>query len=132
MGSDTRVVVDVTVISALALQMRLTNEADDPVEMPAHQLPWSNAYSTLVVAVETDAPGTVLERSTPVDDPVVGMVTVQPRETLTGQIDLGARFPGLTAALAERDVVVFWSWQLQPLDGQSGPRTGGWVLLPRR
>src|SRR5262245_51383419 len=122
MGSATKVVVDATVTSALALQMRLTNEAADPVEMPAQQLPWSNAYSTLVVAVETDGPGTVLDRSTPVDDPVVGMVTVQPHESLTGQIDLGARFPGLTAALAERDVVVFWSWQLRPLNGQPGPR----------
>lgn len=130
MQRDMRVAVEATGTPARKLEMRLTNQSPEPITVFRHSLPWSSAYSALVVAVKTDAVGTVLDRSTPVDDPVAGTLTIQPDETLTGQIDLERRFPSLSDVLKERDVIVFWSHQLQTVDGDPLPRTGGWALLP--
>jgi len=131
-GRGMKVVIEAAAAPARSLQVRLTNETRAPITVPRHSPPWANAYSALVVAVKTDASGTVLERSTPVDDPLVGSLTIQPGETLSGQIDLDRRFPGLADALMEHDVVVFWSFQLDPVDGTPLARAGGWVLLPRQ
>jgi len=127
-----QVTMEVRVTSAGTLDVRLTNETSKPITVPKHLLPWSSAYSALIVAVKTDAVGTVLDRSRPVDDPLVGTETIQPNQTLTGQIDLSRRFPGLSDALRERDVIVFWSHQFQIVDGDQLPRIGGWVLLPKQ
>ena len=132
MARAAKVAIEVTAPSAQTLEVRLTNETATPITVPLHSLPWSSAYSALVIAVKTDAMGTVLDRSRPVDDPLVGTVTIQPSQTLTGQIDLNRRFPGLSDALKERDVIVFWSHQLQIGNGDPLPRTSGWVLLPKQ
>jgi hypothetical protein len=132
MERETKVTVEVTAAPARTLEVRVTNETPTPITVFRHSLPWSSAYSALLVAVKTDAPGTVLDRSRPIDDPIVGTVTIQPKETVTGEIDLDRRFPGLPDGLRERDVIVFWSHQLQTVDGDLLPRTGGWVLLPKQ
>jgi hypothetical protein len=132
MERETKVTIEVTATSARALEVRVTNETPTPITVFRHSLPWSSAYSALLVAVKTDAVGTVLDRSRPVDDPVVGTLTIQPKQTVNGEIDLDRRFPGLSDGLRERDVIVFWSHQLQTVDGDLLPRTGGWVLLPKQ
>ncbi len=132
MKREMKVTVEATGTPARKLEMRLTNQSPGPITVFRHSLPWSSAYSALVVAVEADAVGTVLDRSTPVDDPIAGALTIKPNETLTGQIDLDRRFPSLSHELKERDVIVFWSHQLQTTDGDPLPRTGGWTLLSKQ
>ena len=132
MEREMKVAVEATGTPAHKLEMHLTNQSPGPITVFRHSLPWSSAYSALVVAVRTDAVGTVLDRSTPVDDPVVGTLTIEPNETLTGQIDLDRRFPGLADELKKRDVIVFWSHQLRTVDGAALPRTGGWALLAKQ
>lgn len=132
MERQMKVAVEAMATPAHKLEMRLTNQSPGPITVFRNSLPWSSAYSALVVAVKTDAVGTAIDRSTPVDDPVVGTLTIQPGETLTGQIDLDRRFPGLSSGLKGRDVVVFWSHQLQTTGGEPLPRTGGWVLLSKQ
>jgi hypothetical protein len=129
LGKGTTMIVNVTEASGRMLDIQLTNDTGKALEVFKHSLPWVGFYSIVLVAVKTDAPGTVLERATPVDDPIVGTVTIQPGETLSGKIELDRHFPGLAGAIGQRDVVVFWTYQLQTVDGAGLPRQGGWVLL---
>ena len=131
MNDRAKLIVEAVSLPARKLDMRLTNESAKPITVSRHSLPWVGAYSILLVAVKADAVGTVLDRSTPVDDPLIGTTTLQPGETLNGEIDLDRRFPGLPEAINSRDVIVFWSHQLEVVDGDPLPRTGGWVRLPK-
>lgn len=113
------------------LDAALTNETPDPLTLYRHALPWVGYYSILLVALRLDPMGSVIERSTPVDDPVTGTVTIQPAQVLTGEILLRRHFPGFAAALAERGVIVFWSCQLTPIDRAPLPQLAGAVLFPK-
>lgn len=112
------------------LEFALTNETSEPLTFYRHALPWVGYYSILLVAVRLDSMASVLERSTPVDDPVTGSVTIQPAQVLTGEIILRRHFPSFAAALAERDVIIFWSCQVTPIDRNPLPRLAGAVLFP--
>jgi hypothetical protein len=113
------------------LDITLTNDTAKPLTMFQHSLPWIGWYSIIMLAVKADAPGTPLERPSPVDDPTTGTIVIQPGETLTGQLSLVKQFPDFAEAIKNRDVIVFWSYQLQTIDGDSLPRTAGYVLFTR-
>jgi hypothetical protein len=131
-SSGVNIVVKGAASPALSLDVELTNSSNEPLEVYEHSLPWVGWYSLLLIAAKTDAPGTVLEKKTPVDDPGPGTTTLQPGQTLKGSISLVDRFPGFVEAVSSRDVIVFWSYQLQPLKGPALPRTAGYVLFPKQ
>ena len=113
------------------LHVELTNTSLAPLTLYRHSLPWVGPYSMILVAVKTDAQGTVLESESIIDDPGADTVTVQPGETLSGIIPLGSRFPGFSRSVNERDIIVFWTYQLRPIDRSPLERAGGYVLFPK-
>ena len=133
--ADNSDIVDIPVelqgIREFNLHVTLTNRSGKPLTIYQHSLPWVGWYSILLTAVKTDALGTVIEKSLIIDDPGPGRITIKPGETLTGKIPLVSRFPDLLNALKERDVIIFWSYQLEAIDAPPFQRTGGYVLLPK-
>jgi hypothetical protein len=129
----------------LALDVSLKQSATDPFvltlaliyrgerELQVYEadLPWKNTYSLLLVGAETDAVGTRLEKHYPIDDPGPAIIALKPGQVLTGEIDLTDRFRDLPRVNQRRDVIIFWSYQLRPLQGGALPRVGGWVLIPK-
>jgi hypothetical protein len=79
------------------------------------------------VAVKEDAVGTLLEKNTLIDDAGPSMLTIKSGETLAGKISLVERFPNFLEALEERNVIVFWSYNLQPVDASPSETAGGFV-----
>ncbi len=116
----------------LHLDVTLKNTTAAAVTIYEHALPWVGSNSMLLIAVKTDAVGTVLEKRSPVDDPGPATITIQPGETLTGTIQLVSRFPGFLDALEERDVIVFWSFQIQPKDLPALTRLAGHAFFSKR
>lgn len=114
------------------LRLALTNSSGRSTTCYQSQLPWGSQYSLILVAVITDGPGTVLERTSPIDDPGPSTITINNGEMLTGEIDLEKRFPRLRQATGERDAILFWSYQFQAIDAPPEPRTGAYVLLHKR
>lgn len=131
--ADNSNIMDISVerSSEFDLHVTLTNRSGEPLTIYQHSLPWVGWYSILLTAVKTDALGTVVEKSLIIDDPGPGRITIKPDETLTGKIPLVSRFPDLLNALKERDVIIFWSYQLKPIDAEPFQRRGGYVLLPK-
>jgi len=113
------------------LAITLTNSSAEALTTYEHALPWVGHNSMLLVAVKTDAVGTILEKVSPVDDPGPATVTIQPGQTSAGKIPLVSRFPGFLEALAEREVIVFWSYQFQPVGLAPLPRMAGYVLFAK-
>ncbi len=114
------------------LEVSLTNRTRGALSLYEHGLPWRDSTSMVVIAARTDAVGTVLEQTLPIDDPGPATITIEPGQVLTGNIALCERFPGFLDAIRERDIIVFWSYQLTTVSGSSLPRTGGYVLFPRQ
>jgi len=112
-----------------SLVITLTNKSRQPVTLYRYGLPWGGRFSMIVIAVKTDAPGTPLERTSPIDDPGPATLAIQPGETLRGEISLVDAFPDFLQAQCERDVVVFWTWQAEPVDATPLARQSGWVLF---
>jgi hypothetical protein len=113
------------------LVVTLTNHSASALTTYEHALPWVGHNSMLLVAVKADAVGTIIEKDSPVDDPGPATVTIPPGQTSTGTIPLVSRFPGFLEALAEREVIVFWSYQCQPVGSAPLPRVAGYVLFPK-
>lgn len=113
------------------LKVTLTNRSIEPLTVYHHSLPWAGWNSLLLVAVKTDTPGTVIGKSQIIDDPGPDRITIKPGETLAGHISLVSRFPDLLKALEDRDVIVFWSYQFQPIDAPPLKRVSGHVLLSK-
>ena len=57
-------------------------------------------------------------------------MTLNPGDTVSGQMNLSARLPELAAVIRESDVVLFWSNQMRSGDSQTLPRLNGGVVIP--
>lgn len=132
MTQPSHVDVHSAVVPEPRLEVSLTNQTGTAITMYEHGLPWKGAYSMIVIAARADAVGTILERTLPIDDPGPTTITIQPGQVLTGSISLPERFPGFLDALRERDVIVFWSYQITPVGSAAPPRAGGYLLFPRQ
>lgn len=113
------------------LNVTLTNRSMEPLTVYHHSLPWVGWNSILLVAVKTDAPGIVIDKSQLIDDPGPERIIIKPAETLVGHISLVSRFPDLLKALIDREVIVFWSYRFQPIDAPPLQRVSGHVLLSK-
>src|SRR5262249_54839739 len=92
-------------------------------------LPWSIRHSLTLVAVTER--GVCIEPILFIDDPSAGRITMEPRTTLTGVIDLQKRFRRLDIAVMKSAVHLFWAYNMPPELG--GPQwSGGWILIPKQ
>lgn len=114
------------------LQIHLEYSGEKPLTIFRDSLPWSIRRNLVLVAIRLDPSRTRLEEIQPIDDPGPGELTLNPGERLSGTVELSHRFPGLNTALRERDVIVFWSYQMKPPGTQPLPRQSGAVAIPRQ
>ncbi|MCL7412005.1 MAG: hypothetical protein M8353_00090 [ANME-2 cluster archaeon] len=113
------------------LNVALTNRLPEPLTTFHYSLPWVGWDSILLIAVETDAIGTIIDKNLMIDDPGPARTTIQPGGSLSGNIPLSGRFPNLNEALKEHDVILFWSYQFLPIDAHPLKRVGGYLLIPQ-
>jgi hypothetical protein len=126
------VTLDTDFRTRYALNLKLTNQSDKVLSVYEHSLPWKGLHSITLVAVETDNLGSrVLDKVDYIDDPGPGITQIKPGQSLTGQIILPKRFPDIVASLKRHDVIVFWTYQVVPVEGVDAPRSIGWVMVPR-
>ncbi len=113
------------------LKIMLTNRSKNFLTIYQHSLPWVGWYSMLLIAVKMDVAGSVIEKALPIDDSGPVRTTIEPDEILEGKISLVLRFSTFLEALKDRDILVFWSYQVKPIDEVPLPRVGSYVLIPK-
>ena len=115
----------------LQFELRYTGEA--PLILSERSLPWKNPRDLLLVACALNAADT---RLAPADLPLRDLpstsLTLNPGDTLSGSVNVSARFPGLATAIRASDVILFWSHELKSQGSQEFPRRTGGVVLPRQ
>jgi len=115
----------------LTLAIRLSSHLEKPIRVYQSSLPWAAWHSMVLIAVKANQNGEVLKRYTPIDDPSPTIVTLNPGAEIKGRVALNERFPDLSQTLRESDVLLFWSYQLRPLDSAPLERQGGWLFVSK-
>src|SRR5262249_15904821 len=114
------------------LQIRLTNASSTGVRLYSSDLPWATRSSMIVAAVKLPRTGETLADALAIYDPPPGEVTIAPGQTMTGEIDLAKRFQQSWRNALGRPLLVFWSYQLQSVDGRASNRVNGSLELTPR
>lgn len=115
----------------LQFELRYTGEA--PLILSERSLPWKNPRDLLLVAAGLNAADPRLAAADlPVRELPSTSVTLNPGDTLSGSVNVSARFPALATAIRAGDVILFWSHQLKPVGSQDLPRLNGGLVLPRQ
>jgi hypothetical protein len=112
----------------LTLRVELRSGSNTSATLYRNRLPWGSAYSMILVAVTPD--GRTLKKELPVDDPSPEQVTVDPKESIKGEIDLQGAFRGLDETLKKSAIHLFWAYDA-PKELRVGP-AGGWIFMPQR
>jgi hypothetical protein len=120
--TDTNCIIEVSVL----------NTGSKPLTVFQNDLPWMSRHSLFVVVVQSGPEKRLIEEHLFIDDPKAGQVTIKPGESLNGHIEISRRFPTLLESLEEKDVFLFWSYELKCLGKPLGQRTGGFLLLPSK
>jgi hypothetical protein len=81
--------------------------------------------------VQNNASHDVIAEELPAVDPIIGTQMIPPNGVLEGKVILQKRFRDLPEVLTKHEVILFWSYQLNPLGGPALPRCGGWLLIPK-
>jgi hypothetical protein len=102
-----------------------------PTRIYKSDYPWGNRRSIILVVVCLDGLRTLIPELEYIDDPEPTIVTLQPGLKYHGVISLIERFPTLSSCIASRDALVFWSYQLQPIEGAPVGRLSGGVVVKK-
>jgi len=113
------------------LAMTLKNVSNRTLRLYKDALPWESRHSIVLILRKTKAGQEILNELLTIDDPLLGEIKLEPNQQLDGVIDLAGRFPTLQAARERTDVLLFWSYQLEPVNEAPEERLGGWLLLPK-
>jgi len=112
----------------LSLHMTLWCRAETRVTFAKWRLPWGNRNSMILVAV---TPGKeYIVRNFPVDDPSYEKVSLEPNESLSGDVSLQKAFTGLDVALKKSEIHLFWAYEA-PKELHIAHWSGGWILIPK-
>ncbi len=115
------------------LQFELSYSGEKSLLVSERSLPWKSPSDLLLVAIPLNVARSPLAApESSGSPPPSATLTLSPGDSLSGSVNVSARFPGLAAAIRETDVMLFWSHQLRASDAPSLPRLAGGVLLPRQ
>lgn len=112
----------------LSLHITLTSGSRATARFARNELPWSGGHNMTVAATVQEE---CLARELPINDSMFLEISIPPKGSLEGKIDLEALYPNITRALRERDVNLFWAYEAP--EGLNLPRwSGGWILVSRQ
>ncbi len=112
----------------LRLQVTLTSGAATTATIYHADLPWGIRDSMIFSAVKPN--GEPIDLIFPIDDPGPDMVSIKPRETLIGEIDLRYVIRDVNV-LKKSDVLLFWAYKA-PDELHLPHWTGGLVVIPKQ
>jgi len=126
------VVLEHSIDEEFILNVSLTNVANVPLNIYQGALPWEFRYNLQLLAVKAFLPEGILEEALPVVDPGgLKEIQMQPGEMLRGTISLNERFNTLSQDVKKRDIIIFWTYQLETVNGTKLDRLGGWLMIPK-
>lgn len=129
-GSDpapSYVDVSLSTQKPLTLAITIRSRSEDRVTLAKWRLPWGNKSSILLVPVNDE--GVCIDNKYYVEEyPNYEKVSIDPKGSISGEIDLQRSIPELSESLKKSDVHLFWAYRA-PSELQIGEWSGGWILI---
>lgn len=122
--------VELSTSEPLGLEFRLTLRSSTPALVARAALPWENEHSLVLLAARPN--GRPVDRVMTIGDPGFDTLQLEPNRPIEGSLPMDRRFHGLEGVLQSTEVILFWSYRLEPVYGPPGERVGGWLVIPRR
>lgn len=113
----------------LLLHITVQSFAESRITLFKSQLPWGNRHSMTIVAVTPD--GRCIDHVVAIDDPSPEEVSLDPKASLSGDLNLEKVVPGLSSALKKSDIHLFWAYEA-PEKLRVARWSGGWILIPQK
>jgi len=106
-GQTTRGVITVEIASLKPFQLHiaLTSDANKRITIDKSELPWATRYSMVLVVVKAD--GECLEKVPPVTSTFAGPISLDPGQTVSGNLDLEGFFQKFDEARKKSDIHLF-------------------------
>ena len=111
--------------SSATLRMRVWNCSDKKISFQLADLPWGQNTTGLVVFAAGKVAGEALPENMPIADFPEVKVTIPPASSVSGEIDLRARFLKLMQYKKFDDLVLFWVYDMSLLEGGGSRYVGG-------
>jgi hypothetical protein len=113
------------------LLFTVTNTSKIPLVIRESRLPWGSRYSTLLTVVRRND-GIQLKGAFPIDDVFSDIEkSLPPNASLQGEIELGEYAINIKKELARTDLIVFWYYVANSVDGSLLGEYGGWAVLKK-
>jgi hypothetical protein len=112
-----------------ALHVTIRSCAETRATFFKWRLPWGNRNTMILVALTSDR--NYITRNIPIDDPSSERVSMEPNESLSGDVSLDKAFTGFDAALKKSDIHLFWAYEA-PKELRIAHWSGGWILIPQQ
>ena len=112
----------------VCLRITVRSLATAPATIHKSDLPWEIRRSIILTAVTSS--GDSLSQNVVAGDPSLQKITLNPGQSVSGDIDLKAVFKDLDGARRNSEVLLFWAYRSP--DGLNLPKwSGGWIVIPR-
>jgi hypothetical protein len=132
-GSETLpsgITVEIDSQKPLSLHVTVWSRAEKRVTFAKYRLPWGNRNSMLFVPVNSGGQ-CIGDRLLPIDDPTFEKVSLDPNDSISGDMDLRRFVPELEKALKKSDIHLFWAYKA-PEELHIARWSGGWILIPQQ
>lgn len=116
------------------LKVRLVNKSKQELVFPIGNGPWIGPGEIKTYAIELPRGMAIVNQYSALLDPAPGKVVLEPGKFKEEDVVLDLSYPALAEAIrsGERDLMVFWTYQLRLTDGRRSERLGGWVMFPKK
>lgn len=111
------------------MHVRIVNTGGSAVRLHAGSIPWLEASAMRLTAVEDTFESLPLTRAIPAGHPGPHVLTLEPQQSVEGDVRVDEHFPAIREILAGTDVIVYWSIRLEPLDAPPPHRFLGGVVF---
>lgn len=123
--------IDIKLSAQKPLWLRVTLRSFSQTRTTIYKsdLPWGLRDSIVLIAVNPH--GECLDQLLIAGDPTPEKISLNPAESVSGDIDLTEVFKDLDVAVRKSDILVFWAYQAP--EGLGLPHwSGGWILIPKQ
>ncbi|HEX4921664.1 MAG TPA: hypothetical protein VFV92_13105 [Candidatus Bathyarchaeia archaeon] len=122
------IIVQPNAAQPLRLRVTIRSKAGTRTTIYRSDLPWMPGHSMILVAALPN--GLSLDQNILAGDPTPERISLNPGESVSGDIDLKGVFKNIDSLIEKHDIHLFWAYRSP--EGLGLPKwSGGWILLPQ-
>jgi len=128
-----RIRASIEMTDPASISFTITNVGAEPVALTQPSLPWGDPHNVVLVLVNRRT-GETIRKSYPIQDYFgpPDIVSLAPGKYIRGMLNMVPYVEELKKLSKKEDIIAFWYYEANAVDGRSLGKFGGWLEIPRR